>query len=200
MNNKIFVHLDNKELEDKESVINLKRDIISYIVNNSDKDILAFLIQSPLRGDNKYSYEYKDGIVLLFPGHKFIFINLGGNEKDFNEYCEDFIEDLGALSDKYNYKEELGRPRVWKDNLICKENISNIESISTLYNSSTLDSEEKQRLSELLISLLTGSINDIKKVGGITSPTSLLDKVKRKFSCLMQLRLISYIKELIKSV
>ena len=180
MNNKIFVHLDNKKLEDEESVINLKKDIISYIVDNSDKDILAFLIQSPLRGDNKYSYEYKDGIVLLFPGHKFIFINLGGNEKDFNEYCEDFIEDLGALSDKYNYKEELGRPRVWKDNLIYKKDISNIESISMLYNSSMLDSEEKQRLSELLISLLTGSINDIKKVGGITSPTSLLDKVKKK--------------------
>ena len=179
MNNKIFVNLDN-ELEEYSLVKKLKKDIVDYIESNSNKDILAFLIQSPLRGDNKYIYEYKKGMVLLFPGHKFIFINLGDDEEGFEQYCEDFIEDLGALSDKYNYRDALGRPRAWKDKLIYKKNILDIESISSLYNSSKFELEEDQRLSELLISLLTGSINDIHKIGGITSSKSLLEKVKRK--------------------
>ena len=179
MNNKIFVNLDN-ELEEDSLVKELKRVIVDYIESNPNKDILAFLIQSPLRGDNKYIYEYKKGMVLLFPGHKFIFINLGNDEEGFEQYCEDFIEDLGALSDKYNYRDALGRPRAWKDKLIYKKNILDIESISSLYNSSKFELEEDQRLSELLISLLTGSINDIHKIGGITSSKSLLEKVKRK--------------------
>lgn len=179
MNNKIFVNLDN-ELEEDSLVKELKKDIVDYIESNPNKDILAFLIQSPLRGDNKYIYEYKKGMVLLFPGHKFIFINLGNDEEGFEQYCEDFIEDLGALSDKYNYRDALGRPRAWKDKLIYKKNRQDIESISSLYNSSKFELEEDQRLSELLISLLTGSINDIHKIGGITSSKSLLEKVKRK--------------------
>lgn len=179
MNNKIFVNLDN-ELEEDSLVKELKKVIVDYIESNPNKDILAFLIQSPLRGDNKYIYEYKKGMVLLFPGHKFIFINLGNDEEGFEQYCEDFIEDLGALSDKYNYRDALGRPRAWKDKLIYKKNILDIESISSLYNSSKFELEEDQRLSELLISLLTGSINDIHKIGGITSSKSLLEKVKRK--------------------
>lgn len=179
MNNKIFVNLDN-ELEEDSLVKELKKDIVDYIESNPNKDILAFLIQSPLRGDNKYIYEYKKGMVLLFPGHKFIFINLGNDEEGFEQYCEDFIEDLGALSDKYNYRDALGRPRAWKDKLIYKKNRPDIESISSLYNSSKFELEEDQRLSELLISLLTGSINDIHKIGGITSSKSLLEKVKRK--------------------
>lgn len=181
MNNKIFVHLDNENLEENKHIMNLIRDIDNYIRSNSNNDILAFLIQSPLRGDNKYIYEYNNGVVLLFPGHKFIFINVDDNDEDkFDEYCEDFIEDLGSLSDKYEYKEKLGRPRAWKDKLVCKKKISNIENISTLYDSSRFEIEEDQRLSELLISLLTGSINDINKIGGITAPTNLLDKVKKK--------------------
>ncbi|WP_143824237.1 DEAD/DEAH box helicase, partial [Neisseria canis] len=38
----------------------------------------------------------------------------------------------------------------------------------------------EQRLSELLISLFTGSINDIEKVDGLNVPDNILDKVKKK--------------------
>ena len=88
------------------------------------------------------------------------FINLSNdNLEPFENFCDDVIEDLGSISDKYKYKDKIGRPRTW--NKI-------IERI------------EEQRLSELLISLFTGSINDIDKIDGLNQPDNILDKVKKK--------------------
>ena len=43
-----------------------------------------------------------------------------------------------------------------------------------------IHSEKEQRLSELIISLLTGSINDIEKVDGLNIQDNILDKIKKK--------------------
>jgi len=73
-------------------------------------------------GENKYHYEYENSvIVILSPKHKIIFLDLLNNKDDFDEYYEDFIEDLASISDKFNYKEPyLGRPRkMGKEGLTC---------------------------------------------------------------------------------
>ncbi|WP_219906081.1 hypothetical protein [Photobacterium leiognathi] len=76
-----------------------------------------YVIDKPL-GDNKYSYDCENALVLLIPEHKITFVNYGANSESFSDYVDDFIEDLGSISDKFRYKNEIGRPRQWKKNLI----------------------------------------------------------------------------------
>ena len=138
----------------------------------------AYVIDRPL-GDNKYSYAHRGAMVLLIPKRKLTFIDFSGDAESFESFVEDFVEDLGSISDKYRYKDAIGRPRKWKSELveILRDGAAlNVDSIMT---ASTLEDPAKQRLSELLISLLIGSINDIKRVG-VDIPECRLDKVKRK--------------------
>lgn len=138
----------------------------------------AYVIDHPL-GDNKYSYEYKDAIVLLIPKHKIVFINFTDDSDSFDDYSDDFIEDLGSISDKYRYKDQIGRPKAWREDLICKKHFTNDLDVQSFLLSIKIEESSRQRVCELLISLLTGSINDIEKVG-VEIPQTLLDKVKQK--------------------
>lgn len=138
-----------------------------------------YIINKPL-GDTKYDYEYKDAILLLAPNYKLIFIQLDNNESDFESFVEDFIEDLGSISDKYRYKDIIGRPRAWKKDLIAEVHISDyMDNIEKLFDDNRLSTGELKKKCELLISLLTGSINDIDKVKG-DIPNNILDRIKQK--------------------
>lgn len=138
----------------------------------------VYVIDRPL-GDSKYHYDYEHALVLLIPNYKIIFIDFGDNAEKFREFVDDFTEDLGSISDKYRYREIIGRPREWKKNLIAEERYENSLSIKDLLNRNCLSNGEQKRACELLISLLTGSINDINKVkGGV--PDNILDRVKQK--------------------
>ncbi|MEC1900804.1 hypothetical protein [Bacillus atrophaeus] len=74
----------------------------------------VYIIDSPL-GEKKYTYSFKEGMILLIPDHQIMVINNGGDVDDFLDFYEDFSEDLGHLSDRYDYKKILGRPRKWKN-------------------------------------------------------------------------------------
>jgi len=138
-----------------------------------------YVIDQPL-GDSKYSYEYDDGLVLLAPNFKIIFLNFGEDDSDFDEYVEDFIEDMGFISDKFRYKKIIGRPRVWREELIAKETkFDSSLGIEELLNRHSIATGEKKKKCELMISLLTGSINDIDRVKGDV-PDNILDKIKKK--------------------
>ena len=147
-----------------------------YAVDNKQQ---VYVLDKPLI-DNKYSYEFNDGVVVLAPNHKILFINFGNDLEAFDEFVEDFVEDLGSISDKFRYKKIVGRPRSWRKHLIETINgpvtPENIPKILDNHNLST--GLEKKKV-ELLISLLTGSINDIEKVRGDV-PDNILDKVKQK--------------------
>ena len=139
----------------------------------------VYVLHTPL-GNTGKDYEFKDAIVVLVPKHKICFINLNSAAEDqFEDFCDDFIEDLGYLSEKYNYRSHLGRPRTWKDKLTVKQQLSDIENIDNILEHTFLEEEIDQRASDFLISLLIGSINDIARIGG-THPETLLDQVKKK--------------------
>ena len=92
--------------------------------------VQAYLIDHPL-GDTKYTYEYKDALVLLIPKHKITFITFSGSTQKFEDYVDDFIEDLGSISDKYRYKNSIGRPKSWRVDLtttISHEEIIDFEN------------------------------------------------------------------------
>ncbi|MFZ6688480.1 DEAD/DEAH box helicase [Undibacterium sp. SXout11W] len=139
----------------------------------------AYLLSKPL-GDNKYAYTYKEAVVLLMPKLKIIFINFGADGDDFESYVDDFTEDLGSISDKYRYRDVVGRPRIWRD-LLTSTTKYNADTFNAedFLNQFIIESPVEQRKCELLISLLTGSINDVEKVRA-EIPQSLLDKVKQK--------------------
>lgn len=137
------------------------------------------MIQAPL-ANNKYIYTYKDVVIVLIAKKKIAFINFGDTDS-FETFREDFIEDLNAISDKYEYKSKIGRPRDWKTifkNFSLDELVSN--DIQNFVKNIEISSEREQRLSELIISLLTGSINDIEKIDGLNIQDNILDKIKKK--------------------
>lgn len=136
-----------------------------------------YVIRTPL-SDKKYDYKYLDCFVLLIPKNKMIFINYGSDLESFEEYIEDFIEDLGSISDKYEFKKLIGRPKEWKKNIIHKiEDVENFSIQTTIEQTYLIDAVHKRNC-ELLISLLTGSINDVTRFD-LDIPNNLLDKVKQ---------------------
>lgn len=151
-------------------------EVLAYAEKNQKQ---MFLIKSPL-SEKKYSFEeYEKVITLLIPGHKIVFINYGTNNEVFEYYIDDFIEDLGSISDKYDYRKIIGRPRDWKKFVIFKyECTKDNFSINQIIQDSILDDPKQKRDSELLLSLLTGSINNVDKYN-IDLPDNLLDKVKQ---------------------
>jgi superfamily I DNA and RNA helicase len=153
----------------------LREYAISFTNGNS-----VYVINKPL-GEKKYEYSYEKVFVILIPKHKVLFLNYGNNADAFTNYVEDFLDDLGHISDKYNYTKVLGRARNWRKEFIEVVEYNDIknEEISELLKRYKLGTKENERKGEFLISLLTGSINDIKKTG-VEYPETILEKIKRK--------------------
>lgn len=150
-----------------------------YAESNMDGNSI-YVIDRPL-GEKKYSYTYEKAMVILIPKHKIIFMNYGRNIEAFENYVEDFLDDMGHISDKYDYLKVLGRQRNWRKEfveVVEYEEVKN-ENISEFIEKYKLETKENERKSEFLISLLTGSINDIEKTG-LDYPESILEKIKRK--------------------
>ncbi len=147
----------------------------------NSKQMQIYAIKNPL-GENKYNYDKDDVCVILSPGTKLLFVSFDSIQSDFDNYVEDFVEDLGSLSDKYNYKDTIGRPREWRRNLVTELTVVTNQpepNLNRLFESIKISDGADSKKSELIISLLTGSINNIDKVKG-NVPDNILDKVKQK--------------------
>lgn len=138
----------------------------------------TYVIHSPL-AEKKYTYSFSSGMIVLIPNHKIIIVNNGGNEEGFEDYFEDFFEDLGHLSDRYEYRKILGRPRKWKNELLTDTNVpKSDQDISEFLTQFKIEDKVKSRQIELLISLSIGSINHIDKITE-ELPKTTLEKVKQ---------------------
>ncbi len=144
---------------------------------NSHSDFQVYLITSPL--GERYSYQYEENaLIVLIPAHKLLFVNLANDVDSFDDYVEDVIQDLNSISDKYKYREYIGRARKWKDELVAKIKYDEATfDIDCLLEQTKLSGNDSRK-ADLLISLLTGSINDIEKVGAV-QPETILEKVKK---------------------
>ena len=124
-----------------------------------------------------YQYNINDVCYILIPKHPILILNYSkDSEEKTNEYFDDFKEDLGHLSDKFNYDQILGRTRKWSTQWFCIKNIDEF-SIDE-YLEIGIEPHDIRKI-DLLISLLIGSINNIKHIG-IDEPKTILDKVKHK--------------------
>lgn len=136
----------------------------------------VYVIDKPI-GERKYNYSYKEAIVILIPKVKILFVNFGADGNPFKDFLEDFIEDIGIISDKYEYKNFLGRPRRWRSELTEEVQFTKDEDITSYITSNSIEGLISRK-GELLISLLTGSINDIDRVEG-ELPTNYLEQIKK---------------------
>ena len=142
----------------------------------------VYVLNRPLSDkEDQAPYTYEKALVLLVPKHKLLFLNYGKSPEAFENYVTDFLEDASALSKKYGYMKILGRLRNWENEFVEKREYSEIADLEIvdLLNMIKLSSKENERKGEFLISLLTGSINDIDKTG-LEYPDTILEKIKRK--------------------
>lgn len=173
MDNSWFFYSANEKYQDS-ALVQQARELAPI----QEKQV--YIINRPLN-DSKYYYDYEDVFVVMVPGHKISFINLGEDEEGYEIFYEDFLEDLGSLADKYRHREYLGRPRNWKrDGLVCNlGHISGVGGIQEVLDRACIEDGNLSRRAELLISLITGSVNDIEKVG-VEQPVTTLEKIKKK--------------------
>lgn len=137
-----------------------------------------YLLKKPII-DKKADYKYKDAIVLLMPKHRILFFDFGNNKDEFEEYVEDFIEDIGYIAKKYDFLNIVGRPRQWRTDLVQTIEYTEELSIEDIINDSMISNTELIRRGDILISLATGSINEAERLGqGV--PDNILDQIKRK--------------------
>lgn len=140
-----------------------------------------YVIKKPL-GEGRYNYSFEGGVAVLVPKHKITFISFGGDAEEFEQYCEDFIEDVGSLSDKFEYKNIIGRPRRWKEQHTQSVTYSDEDParfVNAFLASGELETAEQYRICDLLTSLITCSINDVSRIGDEV-PQGILDSIKRK--------------------
>lgn len=139
----------------------------------------VYLLKGPLT-DSKYEYKIKDACIFLMRNKKIAFVSFShDNDLLFDEYMQDVLEDIGSLSDVYDYRNVIGRPRKWQDKIVEKYFIDDIGDFDTWINQDLMLNEEDTRLLELVLSLFIGSINDVTNIT-VDKKLSILQKVKQK--------------------
>lgn len=157
----------------------LKKGIEFY--GKTDPDKLIYCVSTPLIGEDEYEYGY-EGVLLLSPKNKLIFIGYD-DSIEFQEYIDDFISDIGSLSQNYNYQKHIKRPREWRSRIVTSVNFRPGDQINIgalLADPETEVSIRDHRLIKYIISLVTGCINDIKGGMELIDDSNLLDEVKNK--------------------
>ena len=130
-----------------------------------------YVLRYPLSKDDS-TYEYDNAVAMFTSGMKPCFIDLGNDEEKLEEYKDDFVDDISYLSEKFKYKEKIGRKKLWQS-IFVTTNIENFD-----FNYLEIENASEKRLSDLISSLVIGSINDISRID--LDAESILDKVKSK--------------------
>lgn len=171
MSSYFFLHAEKNSIN-----ATLINDLENYAEENKT---LLYVLDRPLT-DQKYTYSYSEALIILSPKNKIAIVNYGKNSNPFEDFIEDILEDVGFISDKYLYKDVIGRPRKWRSSLVETDiALEDISNIFEFFNNLVLNDETDKRKLDLLISLFIGSINDIERIGDEV-PTTTLDKVKQK--------------------
>lgn len=168
-----------KGFEEHTEIDEFVQKLQTYAENNTTGNSV-YILKHPL-GDKKYVYDYEKAVVILIPKHKLLFLDYGDNENAFEEYVDDFIDDTGHIADKYDYMQILGRASKWRRDFVEQRRYSEIAecSLDEIFQSIHIENREMIRKGEFLISLITGSINDVQKTG-LEYPETILEKIKRK--------------------
>ena len=143
----------------------------------------VYLLDRVLGIKSKFNYDLNDVIYVVIPNYPILLLfDDKYNKEQIEDYFYDLKEDIGQLSAKYNYNYILDRPRKWNENWFELRRWSEFTFQNYIENEKIVNLDDIRRI-ELIISLITGSINDINKIGKDT-PDNLLDKVKKQIMLL----------------
>lgn len=141
----------------------------------------TYVIQKPLFEEGE-EYAHDEYLVYLSPKKKILIFDFSGDKTLASELKQEFIEDLIAFTKKFKYNKIMGRSSAWRD-LVETVEVGQAQLsqpvLMDIVDDHVLTDPQEIKKSDLLISLLTGSINDIEKVKA-DIPVSNLDKVKQK--------------------
>lgn len=174
IDNSLFFNSFLKNQNDREKT--LIRDIEVFL---SYTPTQVYLLDRILGINNKLNYDLNDVVYLIIPNYPILILfNNEYTEDQMEDYLEDLKEDIGQLSAKYNYNNILDRPRKWNKKWFCLMRWNEFD-FNQYINYKVIKKNEDIRKIELIISLITGSINDVNKIGK-NVPDNLLDKVKQQ--------------------
>ena len=156
------------------------RTFLKEVCDYANKHKRQFYVLSAPLTDNKYKYSYTDGCILLSSKYKVTFFTFKDiDDEDFQDYVEDVLDDVSSISDHYEYKTALGRPRIWRKNLIAELSYDDNMSIKQMLEDIRVEDSRTIRMLDMVISLFIGSINDVATIE-VDEPVNLLEKVKHK--------------------
>lgn len=178
--NGLFFNSLSKNKSEEDRVKELIDEIKIFIKQNTTQ---VYLIDRILGIKDKFSYDVKDVVYVLIPNYPILILfNDKYSKNQIENYFDDLKEDIGQLSAKYNYSYILDRPRKWNENWFNLVRWSEFNFKSYTKNKKIEKLDDIRKI-ELIISLITGSINDVNKIGKDV-PDNLLDKVKRQIMLL----------------
>lgn len=93
----------------------------------------TYVLRKPLSKDDA-DYEYDKAVTIFSSGVKPCFVNLGDDDEAFDEYVEYFVEDIAFLSEKFKYREKIGRKNIgfhYLRSVMCKISILRISVLIT---------------------------------------------------------------------
>ena len=167
-----FLYTDIDKVKHSELVENMARFAES-------KGLQIFLLNLPKSDLNEETYIISDCFMLMSAEHRIALVNAGVSDYDFECYCEDVDDLISYLFSKYEYRTVMGRYREWSRPLLHRCHINELEDLEKFWNQLALTDRQSRKNADLLITLCTGSINDIKRVKKEV-PETLLDQVKQK--------------------
>ena len=135
------------------SNINYSKDFLESIKNFANKKKKQIYVLSNPLTDNRYSYDYRNAYIILTPKRKILFIKSTSEQNDddaFADYIDDVKLDIAAISDKFDFKEHLGRPREWK-NLFGTVKESDYTEFEDLYNEMHADEQDFKKIEILIV-------------------------------------------------
>ncbi|BBG58887.1 DEAD/DEAH box helicase [Providencia rustigianii] len=164
MSNYCFYSQDALTLAQSVGIDNL----INEYANQNKKQ--TYILCRPLSNED-VEYDYDQAIAVFSSGVKPFFVNVGDDSVLFEDYQEDFLEDVSFLAEKFKYREKIGRKKSWYSlfEVLPYDNLD--------FESLTVDIKES-RIIDLIISLIVGSINDTARIN--LEANNLLDTVKSK--------------------
>lgn len=166
---------------DIDSTKKLYSDLIFRVQSHAEAHNMdVFMLNIPKSDLNDSSYKHDGCFMIMSCGYKIALINAEASDEEFDDYCEDINEIMNYLYQKYEYRGELGRFSSWAKPLIVDcLTIHDLDDLNDFWSQLETKNALEKKYTELLVTLCTGSINDINRVkAGV--PITILDQVKQK--------------------
>jgi len=148
--------------------VSIKEAIEDFAVSNKKQ---TYVLHRPLSKEDS-TYDYDGALVIFSSGAKPCFVNINKDEDAFEDYIEDFFDDVSYLSEKFKYRTKIGRKKHWT------KLFDDCDYDELTFDSLKIKKPSEKRVADLITSLVVGSINDVSKID--LEANTLLDIVKSK--------------------